>query len=384
VYVGDFEARATPVADTDPATGLAASARFTPGTYRMLYVSPDHGFRRFTFTVGAGAADQTVAIDDTDVNLASAAAGASVIGSTAGSLNPELLIDGTEGTNWGGVTAENVDVSTPSVAVDLAGDVHTVRRVQVSALLTPAPADPNALPLAADPDSGSRFTALRKFALQSCVAACATDGATWTTFFTSADDAFPGTVPRPVAPDQNMRSFDVPATQAAAVRLVALENQCTGNAEYAGEQDNDLNNATDCATASDRGTIVHASELQVFEQPAAPGGVLPTPGTTTTPKATKTRLAVSKKRVVKGQRGALYASVVRGGTSIGKAGKLVVIRDGKRRGTVSLSRGRTTIRLAKTLSVGTHRFRVKFVPRNPKAYRGSTSKVVTIKVVRRR
>ena len=71
-------------------------------------------------------------------------------------------------------------------------------------------------------------------------------------------------MPRPVAPDQTLRTFAVPATKAAAVRLVALENQCTGNAEYAGEQDNDPTNATDCATASDRGTIVHASELQVF------------------------------------------------------------------------------------------------------------------------
>ena len=49
-----------------------------------------------------------------------------------------------------------------------------------------------------------------------------------------------------------------------AVRLVVLENQCTGYAGYAGEQDNDPVNDTDCKTASDRGTIVHAAELQVF------------------------------------------------------------------------------------------------------------------------
>ncbi|WP_082574541.1 MULTISPECIES: M36 family metallopeptidase [unclassified Nocardioides] len=383
IYVGDFEARATPVADTDPATALGASADFTPGTYRMLYVSAARGFQRFTLTVGA--ADKTVQIADSDVNLASAAAGASVIGSTAGSLNPESLIDGTEATNWGGVTAENVDVSHPSVAVALAGGVHTVRRVQVSALLTPAPADPNELPLAADPDSGSRFTALRKFELQACVADCASDGATWTTFYTSADDAFPGTVPRPVAPDQTMRTFDVPATQAAAVRLVGLENQCTGNDEYAGELDNDPTNDTDCATASDRGTIVHASELQVFESAAAPGGVL-TPPTTAkpTPKSTTTRIAASKKRVVRGKRAALLVSVVRGGASIGRAGRLVVIRDGKRGGAVTLGRGRTTIQLTQGLSVGKHRFRVTFVPSDPKAYRGSTSRVVTITVVRKR
>ena len=187
----------------------------------------------------------------------------------------------------------DVDVSKPSVAVALAGGVHTVRRVKVSAYLTPAPADPNELPLAADPDSGSRFTALRKFALQACVSGCAADGATWKTFYTSADDAFPGTVPRPVAPDQTLRTFAVPATQAAAVRLVALENQCTGNDEYAGEQDSDPSNATDCATASDRGTIVHASELQVFNALAAPGGVVQP----TKPKPTKVRLTVRKRSI---------------------------------------------------------------------------------------
>ena len=61
-----------------------------------------------------------------------------------------------------------------------------------------------------------------------------------------------------------MRSFDVPDTQAAAVRLVALENQCTGTAAYAGEQDNDPANATDCKAASDADLSVRAAELQVF------------------------------------------------------------------------------------------------------------------------
>ena len=58
--------------------------------------------------------------------------------------------------------------------------------------------------------------------------------------------------------------------QAAAVRLVALQNQCTGNPAYAGELDTDDLNATDCKTESDRGTIVHAAELQVFSS-VAPG-----------------------------------------------------------------------------------------------------------------
>ena len=49
-----------------------------------------------------------------------------------------------------------------------------------------------------------------------------------------------------------------------AVRLVTLENQCTGAPAYAGEQDNDPTAISDCKAGSDRGTIVHAAELQVF------------------------------------------------------------------------------------------------------------------------
>ena len=241
----------------------------------MVAVSPDRGFTRWTMTVLPDGTARTETLGDV-VNLASAAAGATVIGATDGSLNPEALIDGTEATNWGGVTEAQVDESNPSVAVDLAGDVSTVKRVQVSAYLTPAPESTTDVPLAQeDPDSGSRFTALRQFALEACTADCASAGATWTRFYVSPSDAFPSELPRPVAPTLNMRAFDVPDTEAAAVRLVTLENQCTGQEAYAGEQTASATVLTDCKEGSDRGTIVHASELQVFgdgrrlpEQPA--------------------------------------------------------------------------------------------------------------------
>jgi hypothetical protein len=264
VYVGRFEARATPVADTTAKGKLKNVARFAPGTYELLYVSKSRGFKRLKVTVRAGQ-HKTVRIR-APKNLAAKKSGARLLGATEGSLNAALLLDGTERTAWAGITAENVDASHPSVSVDLAGGVHTVRRVQVSAMLNPAPADPNEIPLAVepDPDSGSRFTALRQFALESCVKACGTPQATWKRFYTSPASAFPGMRPRPVAPNLIMRSFKVPATKAAAIRFVALENQCTGYAGYAGEQDSDPANATDCKTASDRGTIVHAAELQVY------------------------------------------------------------------------------------------------------------------------
>jgi extracellular elastinolytic metalloproteinase len=264
IYVGDYQARVTPVADTSPKTKLDATVQMVPGTYRMLYTSGKGGFKRFTLRVKAGQS-KTVRLTK-QKNLAAAANGAKVIDATEGSLNTAHLIDGKEATNWGAVTATNVDESKPFVSVDLAQGTHTIRRVQVSALLTPAPATSDPVPLATDEDpaSGSRFTALRRFAIEVCTSGCDSAKASWKRIFTSKADAFPAGRPRPVAPDQTLRSFKVPASRAAAVRLVTLENQCTGTPGYAGEQDNDPLNDTDCATASDRGTIVHASELQVY------------------------------------------------------------------------------------------------------------------------
>lgn len=255
IYVGHYEARATPV---------ARSLQMTAGRYDLLAVSKTGGFKRFHLNLKAG--EHRVVQLRMPKNLAAKANGAKVLGATEGSLNAIALIDGTERTAWGGITAENVDESHPFVAVDLAGGVHTVRRVQVSAMLNPAPADGTEIPLAMDPDpdSGSRFTALRSFALEACVKDCSGDNAVWKRFYTSPGAAFPGVRPRPVAPNLTLRSFAVPKTKAAAVRLVVLENQCTGYAGYAGEQDNDPINDTDCKTASDRGTIVHAAELQVY------------------------------------------------------------------------------------------------------------------------
>lgn len=257
VFVGRYQARTTPVADTSPKSKRDATASFAPGTYRMLYTSGKGGFHRFTLTVGPGE-QRTVRLPKVK-NLAAKANGAKVIAATEGSLNVDSLIDGDEDTNWAGVTAENVDESRPSVAVDLAGGVATIRRVQVSALLNPVDGTEDV-----DQSSGSRFTALRRFAIEVCVTACTGDKARWTRVFTSRPDAFPSVRPRPTAPTQTLRSFDIRPSRAAAVRLVTLENQCTGFKGYAGELDNDPTTTTDCATGSDRGTIVHAAELQVY------------------------------------------------------------------------------------------------------------------------
>ncbi len=255
IYIGDFEARTTPVADTTRATRLDATAFFTPGTYQALYVGPRNGAKRFTFTV-TGQRSRVVPIRTTH-NVAGLRAGARLISSTAGSRNPRFLIDGTESTGWAGVTPSGpVDSTRPRITVDLAGGVSTIRTVNVSAMLNPA--------IGSDEDAGSRFTALRRFALDACVSRCGSPGATWRRFYVSRPDAFPAVRPRPTAPNLNLRTFRVRPTRAAALRLVVLENQCTGFAGYAGEQDNDPLNNTDCKTGSDRGTIVHVAELQAF------------------------------------------------------------------------------------------------------------------------
>ena len=416
IYVGDYEARVTPVADTDPTTELGASARFTPGTYDMVAVSPDRGFTRWTMTVLADGQPRTETLGDV-VNLASAAAGGSVIGSTEGSLNPEALIDGTEATNWGGVTEAQVDESHPSVAVDLAGDVSTVKRVQVSAYLTPAPASATDIPLAQDdPDSGSRFTALRQFALEACTASCASPDATWTSFYTSPADAFPSGLPRPVAPTLTMREFDVPDTQAAAVRLVTLENQCTGQEAYAGDQTASAASglptaiATDCKTGSDRGTIVHASELQVFgedattpTQPTTGGGSGTGSGTGTgtgsgtgsgtgtgtgagTTGAAATRIRMIVKRAFQtGKKPApvLFLSIR---SAVEKeAGKFVVRINKRKYKVVATADGTARVKVSKArLHPGRNTVRVRFVPTDSTVFTSSRTRLRRITVERTR
>ena len=81
--------------------------------------------------------------DQDEEELRGGRGGAKVLASTAGSRNPEFLIDGTETTNWGGVTAGNVDTTHPSVTVDLAGKRKVkINRIQVSAMLNPARPSP--------------------------------------------------------------------------------------------------------------------------------------------------------------------------------------------------------------------------------------------------
>jgi len=237
IYVGQYEARVSPVADTNPATtglNLDATAQFAPGTYELVAHAPGYGHLRLTRTFRAGQ-NVTVALP-MRTNWASAGKGATASGD--GTRHADL-IDDTEGTNWERIGALP-DVRGSQVTVNLSGTVQTVRRVQVSAQLLPGQ---------------NRFTALRQFEIQTCLEGIANANCTlptgWTTQLRSADDAFPGVSPRPAVPDLLLRSFTLPAAvKATHVRIVVLTNQCTGNAGFQGEQDNDPTNGTDCREGS--------------------------------------------------------------------------------------------------------------------------------------
>jgi len=257
LFVGRYQGRAVPVADTDPATALGDTFRIVPGTYDLVARADGFGAKRLTQRFRSGQSrNLTVELPR---NLASAHSGATATGD---GLNLDKLIDDTEATNWAALGAA-VQGRQVTVRLDPSEPSHRIDRVQVSAHLRPIdPADPGG-----DTGAQSRFSALRQFEILACEAKagvdCA-DDADFTVVFTSPANAFPAIAPRPRAPELIMRSFDIRRTRATHVRLRVLTNQCTGTPDYQGEQDNDPGANTDCTTASAQALNVRAAELQVF------------------------------------------------------------------------------------------------------------------------
>jgi extracellular elastinolytic metalloproteinase len=283
IYVGDYEARSTPIADTDPATvaggmnatgNLDNTAQFAPTgpnslavgkrwtAYDFVAVAPGYGFVRFKVPNLQPGQTRNITIHFA-TNYASAAQGATITGDALGTnTNLGNLIDDSESTN-DGQTGAPAGGRWVVVALGTTKPVH-VASLGVSALLVPG---------------NNRFTALRAFDAYACTAGKAAnptcDGAIaagWTRIVQSPDDAFPSVNPRPVAPDMTLRYFDAGgAPPATHVKFVVRTNQCTGQASYQGDQDNDPNNNADCL-ASVRANEVHATELQVFSDTATVDG----------------------------------------------------------------------------------------------------------------
>jgi hypothetical protein len=254
LYVGDYEARSVPVADTDPATPLGDTVQLAPGDYHFLVVGNGFGSTRIQRTVRAGERGVLPAV--LFRNVASGASGAVATGD---GVNLDKLIDDTESTDWASVASP---VAGKSVTVDLASGLQVVTRVELSALLRPA--------IAGDADVGTqnRFTALRQFEILSCNAVfgqnCA-DPASYRHVFTSQANAFPADLPRPTAPDLIARSFRIPPTLATHLMVRVLNNQCTGAPEYAGQQHNDPRSNSDCTTGNTAvAQTVRIAEFQAF------------------------------------------------------------------------------------------------------------------------
>ncbi|MBA3989919.1 MAG: M36 family metallopeptidase [Propionibacteriales bacterium] len=278
LFVGQYEARVTPIADTKPSADLPNTVRMVPGTYEFVFQADGYGLQRATATITAGST--TAREIHLSRNVASKFSGASIDGASPNSVNTDNLIDDTEETNFAnkGQPGVSVDTTHPFVNVNLSGEdtrPQAIRSVKVSAMLVPADnGAEEGEPQPEDPQSGNRFTALRKFAIEVCTDSttndcssllpAATAASPYKRIYTSPADAFNGVRPRPLVPALIFKRFDIPDTTATHVRLVALENQCTGQAGFAGDQDNDPLNMTDCKTASTRDESVRAAELEVF------------------------------------------------------------------------------------------------------------------------
>ena len=249
LFVGDYEARSTPIADTDPATALSDTFTIVPGAYRFLARGDGFGHARFTAELKPGQ------VRDLPVNmarnLASTASGATASGDGSALAN---LLDDTEATQW---TATGVPAGEQvTVRLDATKPAQQIARVQVSALIGP---------------NQSRFSALRQFEVLTCEAKGAVDcsqDAQFTLIYTSPADAFPSVRPRPRAPELIIRAFQVPKTKATHIRFRVVSSQCTGFAGYAGEQDNDPRANTDCTSSAPPAAseTVRAAEFQAFSK----------------------------------------------------------------------------------------------------------------------
>ena len=266
LYVGDYEARATPIADTDPATSLPLRRDSRRAPTRCSSRRRARASTRTTMTVGAGQTDEEHR--GAPPNLASAANGARVIAASAGSLNAASLIDDTEATNWAGVNESALGRRRAPVRGGRPGGrrAQTIKRVNVSAMLRPGDASATDLPAAQveDPDAGARFTALRRFGIEVCTSACDTGSATWTRIFTQLRGRLPGcgSAAAGAEPDHALvRRAGHAGRGGAPGRAGEPVHGHGGVRRGAGQRPH---NATDCKAASDADLSVRAAELEVF------------------------------------------------------------------------------------------------------------------------
>ena len=187
IMLGQFEARATPVATTGPSGVFRITA--TKATYPITVQAP--GFGSKTVNGVAVAAGKTTAKGlPLAPNLASKTFGATSVTGDAGAA-----MDDTEGSSW----------KTPKggkAVIKLAKEAE-VSSVQVSAY------------------TNSRFEGLKSFTLQT-----STDGVNWKTQSVGGENAFSYQAPRPTVSDLHYKTFTLPSpTTAQFIRFWADEPQ---------------------------------------------------------------------------------------------------------------------------------------------------------------
>ena len=297
IYIGHYEARTRPVADTDPTTvvdttdentrratlNLADTANIQPGTYDLIVGAPGYGLHRFTQVFSAGASTVTFTLP---TNYASISKGASVVTSATVAANiagKDSLIDDTEST---GVRIGDAGLVEGAYAiVQLAGGAQTVSALHLSTV--------------AGPNNGGRFTGIRQFEVRTCNGTCSNPATDFEKIvYTSPEDAFPAVLIRPVQPVLTFRNFEFAPTQATHVMVRVLTSQCTGQTLYHGDQDNDPLVNADCpsfqppitagidpfdpgvpVSPTPPGSVVRATDIQLFASKAGTTGVTPAPGT---------------------------------------------------------------------------------------------------------
>ena len=297
IFVGDYSARATQIADTNPATvnggtdatgNLDNTAQFVPigaGSlagkndrwtyYNFVAVAPGYGHVRFRLKRLEAGEVRNITIH-MPTNYASATQGGTVVTdapATGTNLTPGNLIDDNEGTsNTQSCTGTGcvVPVNGRWVVLQLGGIPATgvsVNRLGVSAMFS------------------SRFVGLRSFDAYVCRAGRVEANPTcdgsiadgWTKIITGPADSFPGVNPRPGTQDESLRYFAAPQQLLAThVKFVVTNNQCTGQPSFHGDQDLDPGNNAECRTGT-RQSEVHTAEVEVFSSKPTIDGVLASP-----------------------------------------------------------------------------------------------------------
>ena len=202
VYIGRYEARATPVADTDPATALGATVKLVAGHLRRLVRGAGYGLRRFTLDVGGGPVAHADLRADAELRVQEPGR----VGAGAGT-NQEDLIDDTESTTWDVTGATGVNVA-PADGDDRARAAPSGAHGRGQRAARSRRPRRRREPLHGAARSG-----------QSCAAANCSLPTALADALHEPGGRVPAIAPRPLAPDLTLRTFDVPDTVGDAAAL---------------------------------------------------------------------------------------------------------------------------------------------------------------------